>query len=232
MKYGPAIILGGCILLSSALVGYAAYVAPFPDGALQLLGSSSGKSTIKAPATGGGTATLPAGTGTLVYSAGGASLTVGTSTISGGVTGDILYDNSGVLGEESPSLTVNGTTCTLGTSCTPPGRDLLVVGSSTGNTFTAPTGYFVCTSTCTVTPPVSAAGYQFCVMNDDNVSTVITLGAIGSSVKYENTARTAYGTAGTGTFTSGGAVGDMVCIVGRDSTHYLTTTFKGTWVAS
>jgi hypothetical protein len=61
---------------------------------------------------------------------------------------------------------------------------------------------------------------------------VITLGAIGSSVRYENTARTAYGTAGTGTLTSGGAAGDMACLVGRDSTHYLTTTFVGAWTAS
>jgi hypothetical protein len=153
-------------------------IQSFNDGKLALNGSSSGSSTVKAPATGGGTATLPAGTGTLAY------------------------------------------------------VDPLATGSSTGNTFTAPTGYFVCTSTCTVTPPVPAAGYQFCVMNDDNVATVITLGAIGSSSRYENTARTAYGTAGTGTFISGGAIGDMVCIVGRDSTHYLTTTFKGTWTAS
>jgi hypothetical protein len=28
---------------------------------------------------------------------------------------------------------------------------------------------------------------------------------------------------------SGGAVGDMVCIVGRDATHYLTPTYVGTW---
>jgi collagen type VII alpha len=97
-------------------------------------------------------------------------------------------------------------------------------------TFTAPATICVATTTATITVPVPVAGQQFCVMNDDNVSTVITLSAIGSSARYENTARTAYGTAGTGTFVSGGAVGDMICIVGRDSTHYLTTTFKGTWV--
>jgi len=90
----------------------------------------------------------------------------------------------------------------------------------------------VCTTTCTVTVPVPAHDFQFCVMNDDNVSTVITMSALGSSARYENTGRTAYGTAGTGTFVSGGAVGDMVCIYGRDTTHYLTTTFKGTWTAN
>lgn len=105
-------------------------------------------------------------------------------------------------------------------------------GSSTGNTLTGPSGYFVCTATCTVTPPVPVAGYQFCVMNDDNVSGVITLGPLGSSAQYENTARTAYGTASTGHLQSSGAVGDMICIVGRDSTHYLSPTFVGTWTAS
>ncbi len=105
-------------------------------------------------------------------------------------------------------------------------------GSSTGNTVTGPYAYFVCTAACTVTPPVPVAGYQFCVMNSDNVTGAITLGAIGSSARYENTARTAYGTAGTGTLTSGGAAGDMICIIGLDSTHYLSPTYVGTWVAS
>jgi hypothetical protein len=130
------------------------------------------------------------------------------------------------------TMTVNGTTCTLGSSCAPVSAAPLSSGSSTGNTFTAPEGYFVCTAACTVTPPVPAAGYEFCVLNADNATGVITLGAIGSSARYENTARTAYGTAGTGTLSSAGAVGDMACIVGLDSTHYLTTTFVGTWTAS
>lgn len=104
--------------------------------------------------------------------------------------------------------------------------------AGTSVSLVGPRQYYVCTGTCTVTPPVPVAGYEFCVVNDNNVATVITLAALGSSARYENTARTAYGTAGTGTFVSGGAVGDKVCIVGRDSTHYLTTTFQGTWTAS
>jgi hypothetical protein len=107
-----------------------------------------------------------------------------------------------------------------------------LIGSGTALTFAAPAQYVICTTTCTITPPVPAAGYQFCAMNDDNVSTVITLGAIGSSSYYEKTARTGYGTAGTGTIHSGGAAGDMICIVGRDSTHYLTTTYVGTWTTT
>lgn len=108
----------------------------------------------------------------------------------------------------------------------------LVAGSGTGNSLTAPSEIFVCTTTCTVTPPLPTAGYQFCVTNDDGISTVITLGALGGSARYENTSRGSYGTAGTGTLTSGGALADQVCIVGRDSTHYITTSYVGAWTAS
>ncbi len=109
----------------------------------------------------------------------------------------------------------------------------LSIGSGGGGAFLGtPRGYKVCTSTCSVTPPVPAAGYEFCIMNDDNVSTVITLAALGSSAMYENTARTAYGTAATGTLVSGGAAGDKLCLLGRDSTHYLTVSFTGTWTAN
>ena len=108
----------------------------------------------------------------------------------------------------------------------------LILGSSTGNIMLPPYQFFVCTSTCTVTPPLPRPGYQFCVWNDDNVTTTITLGALGGSARYENTARTAYGTAGTGTLSSSGAAGDLVCIVGRDTTHYFTPTSNGTWTAS
>lgn len=106
------------------------------------------------------------------------------------------------------------------------------IATGTSVSLTAPRQYYVCTSTCTVTPPVPAAGYEFCVRNANNVSTVITLAALGSSARYENTANTAYGTAGTGTFVSGGAAGDKVCIVGLDSTHYLTLSSSGTWTAN
>lgn len=106
------------------------------------------------------------------------------------------------------------------------------LATGTSVSLTAPRQYYVCTGTCTVTPPVPAAGYEFCVMNGNNVTTVITLAALGSSARYENTARTAYGTAGTGTFVSGGAAADKVCIVGLDATHYLTVSYNGTWTAN
>lgn len=100
------------------------------------------------------------------------------------------------------------------------------------HTFAGRADIFVCTTTCTITVPLPAAGVQYCVMNDDNVSTAITLSAIGSSGQYENQARTAYGTATTGTLVSAGAVKDQVCILGRDSTHYLFASGTGTWTAN
>lgn len=123
----------------------------------------------------------------------------------------------------------NGTNYVDSSSC---GGGAATLTTGTSITLTGTLGYAVCTSTCNVTVPVPAAGSQFCVMNDDNVSTVITLAAIGSSAMYENTARTSYGTAGTGTLVSSGAVGDKLCIVGRDATHYLTTTYTGSWTAN
>ncbi len=88
-------------------------------------------------------------------------------------------------------------------------------------------GYGVCTGTCTVTVPVPTAGKEFCVYNDDNVATAITLSALGSSAMYENSARTAYGTAGTGTLVVAAAAKNKVCILGRDATHYFTVAAEG-----
>jgi hypothetical protein len=103
-----------------------------------------------------------------------------------------------------------------------------IVTPSTTPTLVGPKSYAICTGTCTVTVPVPVAGYDFCVYNDDNVATAITLSALGSSAMYENSARTAYGTAGTGTLVVSAAAANKVCIVGRDSTHYLTVSYNGT----
>lgn len=103
----------------------------------------------------------------------------------------------------------------------------VTLATGTSVSLSAPSEIYVCTSTCTVTPPVPAAGYQFCVFNGDNVTTVITLAALGSSARYENQARTAYGTAGTGTLVMGGAAKDQVCLIGLDATHYLTVSVNG-----
>lgn len=107
-------------------------------------------------------------------------------------------------------------------------------GTTTGTsvTLSAPRQYFICTSTCTITMPVPAAGYEFCVQNNVAVSTVITFAAIGSSSFYGKTDQSAYGTAGTGTLVSGGAAGDKMCLLGEDATHYNVASFNGTWTAN
>jgi hypothetical protein len=92
-------------------------------------------------------------------------------------------------------------------------------------------GYYICTTTCTVTLPVPAAGFQFCIRNDSTVVTVITIAAI-SGVQFEKTTFNGYGTVSTGTMVSGGAVGDKICLVGRDATHYLVGASFGTWTNS
>lgn len=149
----------------------------------------------------------------------GSTGTKGQSSDGTGATGDVAtFDSNG-------NLTDGGAT---------PGVPL---HTGTSHTFSGNNDYFICTGACTITvpaPSISATGttVQYCVANDDNVTTVITLAAIGSSARYENTARTAYGTAGTGTMVSGGAAADKICIVARDSTHYLTLTSQGTWTAS
>lgn len=130
-----------------------------------------------------------------------------------------------ILGLINGDCTISSGTITCPAKATP-------LGTGTTVSLTGPRQYYVCTSTCTVTPPVPVAGYEFCVLNGDNVSTVITLAALGSAAMYENTARTAYGTAGTGTLVSSGAAADKICIVGLDSTHYLTTAYNGTWTAN
>ena len=96
-----------------------------------------------------------------------------------------------------------------------------------GATLVAPRSYYICTTTCSITLPTPAAGDEFCVRNDTNVSTVITFAAI-SGVQFENTNFTSYKTANT-SIVSGGAAGDKLCVLGRDATHYLVASFIGTW---
>ena len=92
-------------------------------------------------------------------------------------------------------------------------------------------GYYICTGVCTVTLPTPAAGFQFCIRNDSAVTTVITIAAI-SGAQFEKTTYNGYGTVTTGTMVSGGALGDKVCLIGRDATHYLVGAFVGTWTNS
>jgi hypothetical protein len=113
-------------------------------------------------------------------------------------------------------------------------NDLPAVSSLSGTTHSLapPREYWYCTGTCTVTPPVPAAGYEFCVANNIAVTSVITMAALGSSARYPKTDSSAYGTAGTGTMVAGGAAGDKICLVGLDSTHYNLGSYAGTWTVN
>ena len=95
----------------------------------------------------------------------------------GGVT-SVAPNADGCLSATPNPITATGTIDVAGgalpASCV--AHTPLNAGSSTGNTLTGPREYFVCTSTCTVTPPVPVAGYEFCIENGVGVSTVITMG--------------------------------------------------------
>jgi hypothetical protein len=192
--------------------------------AIQTIGQSVTLAPNASDAINGGTtgasATISSGLTAYVTTDGAGNVRVSPTSSSGSGTVTSVICGTGLSGG---TITTTGT-CSLAPSTLP--------AAGTSVTLAGPREYFICSSTCTVTVPVPAAGYEFCVRNANNVSTVITLAAIGSSARYENTANTAYGTAGTGTFVSGGAAGDKICIVGLDSTHYLTFSYNGTWTAN
>ena len=116
--------------------------------------------------------------------------------------------------------------CTAGNGLC--GSPVSTIVSSGAITVTAQNTYVICTTTCTVTPLAPAANVQLCVQNDIGVSSVITLAALGSGKYYGLVDHSAYGTANH-TLVSGGAVGDQVCLTGKDTTHYNPWASAGTW---
>lgn len=166
--------------------------------------------------TGGGSGTAPVGL---------ADVATGSYLKSGGTTTIPAWQAFGTNVQAGVAAALNSTTAnSLATTAAP-----LTVG--TGGTISTADGYYICTTTCSVTLPTPAAGYQFCIRNDAAVTTVITIAAI-SSVQFEKTDYSGYGTVTTGTMTSGGALGDKICLIGRDTTHYLVGAYVGTWANS
>lgn len=170
------------------------------------------------------------------------------SGASGGITFFTHPSGAGATVQNTPVAALNigtGGALTLATtpytscgSLSTNGSGLLSCGSgpvplSVGGTasISGSLGYYVCTTTCSITLPTPAAGAQFCIRNDSAVTTVITIVAI-TSVQFEKTTYNGYGTVTTGTMVSGGALGDKICLVGRDATHYLVGSFVGTWTNS
>ena len=163
------------------------------------------------------------GTG-LIHMAAGA---LGSSdiTVPGGTIVVVAKDTTDVLTNKSISGATNTLTAIPNTAVN--ATPLPTPGTSV--TLAAPREYYICTGACNITVPVPAAGYEFCVRNDNAITSAITFLGIGSSAMYEKTTFLTYGTAGTGTAVSGGAAGDKLCLLGRDATHYLVASFTGTW---
>jgi hypothetical protein len=152
---------------------------------------------------------------------------VGSILISGGVGAAPSYSTAIPNGVTVTTQNAN-TNNTTPASTAYVDRPAVLAAGTTG-TLSGPRQYFVCTDTCTITVSVPSAGVEYCVINDNGITTSITLSALGSSARYENSARTSYGTAGTGTLVvSAGVAGNKVCILGRDSTHYFTVSYSGT----
>jgi len=87
--------------------------------------------------------------------------------------------------------------------------------------------YAVCTGACTITMPKPEPGNQIFIRNAPGVSTAITLAGT-TGMYYEKPDHTGFGTSG-GKLISGGDVTDVICLLGFDSTHYLITSYTGTW---
>lgn len=152
---------------------------------------------------------------------GAASSHISAATVSKVVDADITFTTP-ALGTPSAVVLTNATG--LPAAQVP----AVLLTSGTSRTLANAAEIIVCTSTCTVTPPGTlTAGQQFCVQNDDNVSTVITLAAV-SGIQYEATARTSYGTANH-TMTSGGAVKDQMCMIAISTTKFNVFSYTGTW---
>ena len=146
--------------------------------------------------TGGGSGTAPVGL---------ADVATGSYLESGGVTTIPAWQAFGTNVQAGIAAASNSTTAnSLATTAAP-----LTVG--TGGTISTADGYYICTTTCAITLPTPAAGFQFCIRNDSAVTTVITISAI-TSVQFEKTTYNGYGTVTTGTMVSGGALGDKICL--------------------
>ncbi len=211
------VILSGLVLLGLTSPALADLI---------LNGSSSGSVTVKVPAAAGSTTfQLPGdnGTNNFVLTSNGSGITSWAAATAS--ASSITPGTTTIVGATAPCFIQNSTSTTM--ACV--GIPVTPTTTGTNVTLTGPRAYYACTGTCTVTLPVPVAGYEFCIRNDDNVSSVITLAALGSSARYEQTARTGYGTAGTGTAVSSGAVTNQICLLGKDSTHYYVMSSTDAW---
>jgi hypothetical protein len=99
--------------------------------------------------------------------------------------------------------------------------------SSGAITVSARRAYVVCTAACQLTIPAPVAGQQICARNAPGTTGAITL-VNQSGMYYEKTDNSGYITVNH-KYVSGGAATDQICILGYDSTHYITMSSTGTF---
>lgn len=136
-----------------------------------------------------------------------------------GNTVSILYEGPGLYGSALTAANVPAAPLTAGTSVT----------------LAAPRGYYVCTNTCAITLPAPAAGYEFCVLDDANVTAAITFNST-TNIYYEKPDHSGYGTVGNGT-TNGTLVStagtwSKMCLIGRSATQWNIASSQGAWTAN
>lgn len=104
---------------------------------------------------------------------------------------------------------------------------LAPVTVANGGTITAAFGYYFATGTTTFTLPATAAGKQFCVRQANAATNLISVTPPASSY-VEATDGGSYCVV-SHAIRSGGANGDLLCLVAIDATHWAVQASKGTW---
>lgn len=179
---------------------------------------STGISTQFFSGGGGGSGTV---TSVSVTTANGVSGTVATATTTPAITvtlGAITPSSiaaTGIVDGRAPVTITTASTATLGGT--------FQSGYTLNQEATAGTAV-------TYTLPVAAAGKQYCIKNSYNGSAgttgILTLitSATGQFMIYNGAVSATHGQ-----IVSGGALGDAVCAVGIDATHWEIYTQQGTW---
>jgi hypothetical protein len=140
-----------------------------------------------------------------------------------------LVSDLGGKASSTATLTVNGTTCTLGASCAP--IPLIPSSISTSGPVSDPGGnaafqYNNASGALTFNLPAGVAGMQRCYRNATGKSGAITIAVTTSNSIDLNGAN---GTTSTGTLVSSGALGDAVCLQSDAANHWYAYVSSGSW---
>ena len=133
------------------------------------------------------------------------------------------------------SVTISGTSCTVGGTCSPTAPITIVTTSTVtlGGTYNVGVAFnenATASQSVTATLPTPAAGKYFCIKNFNNgsaantgVLTFIVANTGTQSIIYNGVAQSG------GTISSGGAAGDFGCVLGVSSTQWDFTPSGGSW---